>query len=104
MDAVYETTNRTDAQLVADVLGRAGIDAQVVGEHIAPYAGPLGSVRVLVSSAQSDEARACLGEWERSRLDGNSPPPRPERRTRDTLIVLAFAATLLLTLWYLMGT
>lgn len=104
MDTVYETTNGTDAQLIVDVLGGAGIEARIVGEHIAPYSGPLGSVRVLVSPEQADAARACLAEWEATPVDAEPAAPRaPERPTRDAFVVLGLAAALLLTVWYFTG-
>lgn len=101
MDTVYETTNGTDAQLIADVLGRAGIEARVVGEHIAPYSGPLGSVRVLVSPEQAEAARACLADWEATPVEDEPfPSGARERPIRDTIVVLAFAAALLIGIWY----
>lgn len=100
MYTVYETTNGAQAQLIVDVLGQAGIDAHVVGEHVAPYAGPLGSVRVVVDESQAEEARARVADWETAQAGAPPRPDAPGRPSLETFIVLGIAAALLLGLWY----
>jgi hypothetical protein len=62
--AVYEANHAAEAHLVQQHLNRAGIEAEVRGEHI-PYPGipfPQSMLAVWVPVAQEEEAREILAE------------------------------------------
>ena len=104
-EKVYECTLTIEAQMICDLLARAGISARVDGEYLAGIAGelPLGSaVRVRVSPDRAAEAREVIAEWEKLQPPAESgpAPPRPPLRSplwfATGLIVGGLAAVWLL--------
>lgn len=85
-EKVYECTLTVEAQMICDLLARAGISARVDGEYLAGIAGelPLGSaVKVRVSPDRAVEAREVIAEWEKLQPPAESAPapPRPPLRS-----------------------
>lgn len=67
MKTAYDAQNLIDAQLVCDLLHSAGIPARVSGAGLLGAAGELpaiGVVKVLVSEADVERARAVVAEWD----------------------------------------
>jgi hypothetical protein len=79
-EKVYECTLALEAQMICDLLARAGISARVDGEFLAGVAGeiPLGSaVKVRVAPDRAAEARDVISEWEKIQPPPDSTPPPP---------------------------
>jgi len=72
MKTVYEANLAVDAYIVRDLLVRAGIPAQVTGEHLQSGVGelPMSQVRVVVHPDHADEARQIIAEFEETRTSG----------------------------------
>jgi len=67
METVYHANLAVDAYIIRDLLERAGVPAQVAGEHLQSGVGelPMSQVRVVVHPDHADEARRIIAEWER---------------------------------------
>jgi hypothetical protein len=76
METVYEANLAVDAYIIRDLLERAGIPAQVAGEHLQSGVGelPMSQVRVVVHPDHADEARRVIAEWERQTPAPSAPP------------------------------
>lgn len=64
---VFQATSGVDAHLVQQLLERAGIEAQVMGEYLTGGMGELpaaGLVRVVVADEDAAEARKIIAEWD----------------------------------------
>jgi hypothetical protein len=104
MNAVYRTTNLTDAHVVAGLLEASGVTAVVVDKNLGPYFHALGSVRVAVPPEREAEARKIIADWESRRVP--EPPPDAVRRkplSRDAIVLLVGVAALLAVVWYFGG-
>lgn len=79
-EKVYECTLALEAQMICDLLARAGISARVDGEYLAGVAGemPLGAaVKVRVAPERAKEAREVIAEWEKLQPPPDATPPAP---------------------------
>lgn len=66
MKRVYEAANITDAYLIRDVLGQAGIPAHVQGQYLQGALGELpvsGMIYVQVAEADAERARQTIDDW-----------------------------------------
>jgi hypothetical protein len=77
METVYEANLAVDAYIIRDLLERAGVPAQVAGEHLQSGVGelPMSQVRVVVHPDHADEARRIIAEWERQTPTSSGTPP-----------------------------
>ena len=81
---VYDAASALDAAMVADILTRDGIDAQVFGADLQGGIGELpagGLVQVMAPEHQAQRAREIITEWEQSHpapgdQDRSAPSPR----------------------------
>lgn len=75
MQVVYEPENLIEAHLVKGLLGQAGIEAWVRGEHLVGAMGELpmiGLLAVMVPDEDAARARAVIADWTQA------PPDRDE--------------------------
>jgi hypothetical protein len=75
MKTVFESSLAVEAYMICDLLTRAGVPAQVLGEYLQGAAGelPVGAlVRVTVPDEHEAEAREIIADWERA-----APPSTP---------------------------
>ncbi|MBK6597050.1 MAG: DUF2007 domain-containing protein [Proteobacteria bacterium] len=87
MQTVFESSLAVDAHMISDLLQRAGIPSQVLGEYLQTGAGqlPLGNlVRVTVADEHAREAREVIAEWER-----DQPPAAIQHETQKSELVEA---------------
>jgi hypothetical protein len=71
MEKVFEATTALDAQMVRDLLERAGIPSRVDGSYLPGAMGELPAanlVIVRVEPQRAAEAREVIAEWERGAL------------------------------------
>ncbi|MCB1624904.1 MAG: DUF2007 domain-containing protein [Pseudomonadales bacterium] len=78
MQTVFESSLAVDAHMICDLLQRADIPSQVLGEYLQTGAGelPLGNlVRVAVADERATEARDVIAEWESAQPPPSDEPP-----------------------------
>lgn len=103
MNAVYRTTNLTDAHVVAGLLEASGVTAVVVDKNLGPHFHALGSVRVAVPPEREAEARKIIADWESRRAPQPSDAVRRKPLSRDAIVLLVGVAALLAVVWYFGG-
>lgn len=67
LGCAYEAASPLDAAVLAGVLKQAGIDSQIFGQALSGGIGELpaqGLVRVMVNTAQLEEARDIVAQWQ----------------------------------------
>lgn len=76
MENVFDAGTNIEAHMIANLLERHGINAQVFGEHLQSAVGEIGAhgnIRVMVDASDVAEARRIIREWEQQQVE-----PEPE--------------------------
>jgi len=67
MHCIYQADTALDAYMIRNLLEQQGIEVRLDGEYLPGAGGELpagGLVRVMVSAADSEQARRIIDEWE----------------------------------------
>lgn len=106
MKTVYQTPVGVEAHMILHLLQGAGIEGQVLGEHLQGGVGELpaaGLVRVVVEEAQEARARGLIADWERLQPPA-STSPGASRRSLATTAFLVGAAVGGFVVWWALRT
>lgn len=80
MVTVYKASNSLEAQMIRDLLIRAGLQAELEGFYLQGGVGELQAndiVRVIVPDEETANARQIISEWEATEPETPTPEPSP---------------------------
>lgn len=85
MQTVFEASNNVEAHMIVHLLDRAGISAEIMGEHLQGGVGELpahGNIRVVVDPQHASEAREIISAWE---IEQPAVPPMQTAESRGSI-------------------